>query len=77
VVGRLKIEKRPLMLVAAEADGREVTTIVQNAETIRLVDPDGKPVSVVQLKPGDQVLVSLESGGRHFGYRIEETITEK
>ncbi|MFP4446679.1 MAG: 3-dehydroquinate synthase II [Desulfosudaceae bacterium] len=77
VVGRLKIEKRPLMLVTAEADGREVTTIVQNAETIRLVDPDGKPVSVVQLKPEDQVLVSLESGGRHFGYRIEETITEK
>lgn len=77
VVGRLKIEKRPLMLVRAVAEGRPVSTIVQNAETIRLTGPDGKPVSVVTLKPGDGVLVSMEAGGRHFGYRIEETITEK
>lgn len=77
VVGRLKIEKRPLMLVKASVEGTEVTTIVQNAETIRLTAPDGSPVSVVALKPGDKVLVSLEAGGRHFGYKIEETITEK
>ncbi|MDY6904762.1 MAG: 3-dehydroquinate synthase II [Thermodesulfobacteriota bacterium] len=77
VVGRLKIEKRPLMLVKATVDGTEVTTIVQNAETIRLTAPDGSPVSVVALKPGDKVLVALEAGGRHFGYKIEETITER
>jgi 3-dehydroquinate synthase II len=77
VVGRLKIEKRPLMLVKAVVEGIPATTIVQNAETIRLTAPDGKPVSVVALKPGDGVLVSMEAGGRHFGYRIEETITEK
>jgi 3-dehydroquinate synthase II len=77
VVGRLKIEKRPLMLIMAVCEGKPITTIVQNAETIRLTAPDGKPVSVVTLKPGDGVLVSMEEGGRHFGYRIEETITEK
>ncbi len=78
VVGRLKIEKRPLLLVAAEtSDGRRVTTILQNAETIRLVRPDGSAASVVGLSPGDRVMVALEEGGRHFGYRIEETITEK
>ncbi len=77
VVGRLKIEKRPLMLVKAVVEGKPVSTIVQNAETIRLTAPDGKPVSVVALKPGDSVLVSIEAGGRHFGYKIEETITEK
>ncbi len=77
VVGRLKIEKRPLMLVKAVVDGNPVATIVQNAETIRLTAPDGKPVSVVALSPGDGVLVSMEAGGRHFGHRIEETITEK
>jgi 3-dehydroquinate synthase II len=77
VVGRLKIEKRPLMLVKAVCEGSAISTIVQNAETIRLTAPDGKPVSVVALQPGDGVLVSMEAGGRHFGYRIEETITEK
>ncbi len=77
VVGRLKIEKRPLMLVKAMVDGKDITTIVQNAETIRLTTPEGQPVSVVSLKAGDHVLVSMEAGGRHFGYKIEETITEK
>ena len=76
-VGRLKIEKRPLMLVKALAGGNAVTTILQNAETIRLTDPEGKPVSVVSLKPGDKVLVAIEESGRHFGLKIDETITEK
>ncbi len=76
-VGRVKIEKRPLLLVRAKAGGQEITAIVQNAETIRLTDPDGNPVSVVELKPGDSVLVALESTGRHFGIKIDETIREK
>ncbi len=76
-VGRLKIEKRPLVLVTAVAGERQITTILQNAETIRLTDPKGKPVSVVTLKPGDKVLVAIEKGGRHFGMQIDETITEK
>ena len=77
IVGRLKIEKRPLMLVKAVADDKEMTTIVQNAETIRLTDPEGKAVSVVNLSPGDKILVAMEEGARHFGMKIEESITEK
>ena len=76
-VGRLKIEKRPLMLVKAVVGDQEITTILQNAETIRLTDPEGKPISVVSLLPGDKVLVAVEKGGRHFGHKIDETITEK
>ncbi|HEC98832.1 MAG TPA: 3-dehydroquinate synthase II [Proteobacteria bacterium] len=77
VVGRVKIEKRPLVLIEARAEGKVFSTILQNAETIRLTRPDGEPVSIVSLKEGDQVLMSIEAGGRHFGYHIEETITEK
>jgi 3-dehydroquinate synthase II len=77
IVGRLKIEKRPLMLVEAVAGGKEMTTIVQNAETIRLTDPEGNAISVVNLSPGDKILVAVEEGGRHFGMKIEESITEK
>lgn len=76
-VGRLKIEKRPLMLVTASIGNKQATTILQNAETIRLTDPKGKAVSVVNLMPGDKVLLAIEEYGRHFGHRIEETITEK
>jgi len=77
IIGRLKIEKRPLMLVKALAEGRQITTILQNAETIRLTNPDGKPVSVVSLKKGDKVLVAAEESGRHFGHKIDESIVEK
>lgn len=76
-VGRVKIERRPLMLVSALVDDRPATTIVQNAETIRLTAPDGQPVSVVALNPGDAVLVAVEATGRHFGHKIDETITER
>jgi 3-dehydroquinate synthase II len=31
----------------------------------------------VSLVPGDKVLVAMEEGGRHFGIKIEESITEK
>ena len=77
VVGRLKIEKRPLMLITARAGDSTITTIVQNAETIRLTQPDGEALSVVSLKTGDEVLVALEAAGRHFGHKVDETITEK
>ena len=77
VVGRVKVERRPLMLVAAAVAGQEITTILQNAETISLTRPSGEAVSIVTLQPGDEVLVALEEAGRHFGHKIQETILEK
>ena len=77
IVGRMKIERRPLLLVTAETEAGEISTLVQNAETIRLTAPDGEPRSVVSLERGSEVLVALESAGRHFGHKVEETIWEK
>ncbi|MBW1990096.1 MAG: 3-dehydroquinate synthase II [Deltaproteobacteria bacterium] len=77
VVGRVKIEKRPLLLVTGRAGDQEISAILQNAETIRLVAEDGSAVTVVALEPGHKVLAAVEEGGRHFGYKIEETIQEK
>jgi 3-dehydroquinate synthase II len=76
-VGRNKIERRPLLLVEAEAAGRAISLVLQNAETIRLTAPDGSAVSVAGLEAGDAVLAYFEAGGRHFGVAIEETITER
>ncbi|MDG6257261.1 MAG: 3-dehydroquinate synthase II [Methanomicrobiaceae archaeon] len=77
VVGRVKIERRPLLVVEAERDGAEVSLVLQNAETIRLVGEDGAAVSVVDLEPGTRVLGSTTAGGRHFGMAVDETIIEK
>jgi 3-dehydroquinate synthase II len=38
-VGRSKIEFRPLILIEAQADDTKIKTILQNAETIRVVTP--------------------------------------
>jgi 3-dehydroquinate synthase II len=76
-LGRNKIEKRPMMLIEAEADGRPISLVLQNAETIRLVSPEGKAISVTALKPGDKVLGHIEKAGRHFGMQVDETLIER
>lgn len=81
IVGRSKLERRPLMKVEAEVETESgpsrISLVLQNAETINLLTPEGEPVSVVRLEPGDQVLAHHESAGRHFGVKVEETIDEK
>lgn len=76
-LGRNKIEKRPMMLIEAEAEGAPISLVMQNAETIRLVEPQGKAVSITTLKPGDKVLGHVEKAGRHFGMKVEETLIER
>jgi 3-dehydroquinate synthase II len=77
IVGRAKIEKRPMILIEAEANGQKISTLLQNAETIKLVGSDGLPKPVTDLKAGDAVLVHLEETARHFGMKIEESIVEQ
>lgn len=80
VVGRAKIEIRPMLLITAQIDTPdgpiEGKVFLQNAETIRVVSADGEPVSVVNVNPGDEILCRLDDAGRHFGMRIKEEITE-
>jgi 3-dehydroquinate synthase II len=78
VVGRSKIETRPLRMIRAEIDGENGTVILQNAETIRLITKDGKPLSVTAAKVGDEVLgFAKPASGRHFGMEVDEYIVEK
>ncbi len=79
-VGRIKTEVRPMLMISAEMetpDGvRSGAVFLQNAETIRLVRSDGTPVSVVALRPGDEIVCRADVAGRHFGMRVQENIRE-
>jgi 3-dehydroquinate synthase II len=75
-VGRVKVEIRPMLLIRARAGDAEGAVFLQNAETIRVVRPDGSPVSVVNLREGDEILCRADEAGRHFGMRIKEEIKE-
>jgi len=89
-VGRLKIERRPLVLIEVDAGGFRFNAILQNAETVRLVTPAGH-ASVSSLEAGQKVIVyipsAIETGnddgngpgkatGRHFGRAVPERILE-
>ncbi len=76
-VGRAKIEKRPMLHVRGKVNSKKISLVMQNAETIRLTKPSGKPISVTKLKKGDKVLAFVEETGRHFGRKVQETITER
>jgi 3-dehydroquinate synthase II len=76
-IGRVKIERRPMLFVEAEAEGKRYSAILQNAETIKLVGADGGSIPVTKLKEGDKILVKAEKEARHFGMKIDETIIEK
>ena len=76
-VGRIKIERRPMFLVETEVNGKPYSLIVQNAETVRLVSAsDSKPVT--DLASGDEVLIFVQEGGRHFGTLVaDEMVIER
>ncbi|WP_302080948.1 3-dehydroquinate synthase II [Salinibaculum rarum] len=80
IVGRAKIEKRPMFRVEAEVETDEGTdrieTLLQNAETIKVNTPDGRK-AVTDLEAGDDILVYYEDTARHFGEAVEESIIEK
>ncbi len=76
-VARAKIEWRPMLLIEAEYKGKRLKTIAQNAETIRVVTPEGSK-SVTDLEKGDKILARVEKGGRHFGTLVkEEAVIER
>ncbi|KAG0560141.1 hypothetical protein KC19_10G157000 [Ceratodon purpureus] len=81
LVGRVKIESRPLLLVEVEVDGQRHSVLLQNAETVCLVAPGdntaSKAVPVTNLQVGDKLLLSLQEEARHPGIHIEEFLMEK
>ena len=80
IVGRVKIEKRPMFRIEAEVetdDGVDrVETLIQNAETVKIATASGR-TPVTDLEAGDEALIYYEDVARHFGEAVEESIIEK
>ncbi|XP_068645830.1 uncharacterized protein [Aristolochia californica] len=89
IVGRVKIESRPLILVEAKVyeenldNGSTYSIPLQNAETVGLVCPfrddelKKTVIPVTSLKIGDEVQLRVQGGARHTGIEIQEFIIEK
>ncbi|WP_254863749.1 3-dehydroquinate synthase II [Halovivax gelatinilyticus] len=77
IVGRVKIERRPMFRVAVETEGGDrIETLLQNAETVSVATRDGR-TAVTELAVGDELLLYHEETARHFGEPVDEQIIEK
>ena len=77
IVGRVKIEKRPMFRIQAETEsGDRIETLLQNAETIKVASEGGRK-AVTDLEAGDRIKIYYEDTARHFGEAVDESIIEK
>jgi 3-dehydroquinate synthase II len=76
VVGRAKIERRPMFRVGVDVEDDHVETLLQNAETIKVATREGR-TAVTDLEVGDEIKLYYEPTARHFGEAVEERILEK
>jgi 3-dehydroquinate synthase II len=75
-VGRLKIERRPMLLVEFATDSGAATLFVQEAETVRLWTDHGA-TPVTELVAGNRLQVAALPAARHLGRPVTETIEER
>ena len=76
-IGRLKIENRPMVLLRYSNEDLEGQIVLQQAETVRLVSPKGKLVSITEIQAGDRIAVISDTRFRHTGIAVEGKVIEK
>lgn len=78
VVGRIKLESRPLLSIkAVSPEGVEVNLIVQDDWHVRVLGPGAAVLNVTELKKGDQLLGHVATDKRHVGWPVGEFCVEK
>lgn len=75
-VGRVKIERRPMVLVEAAVRGARATVFLQEAETVRFLGARAnRPVT--EVRTGDRLRVAELPAARHLGTAVSESIEER
>ncbi|OLS20645.1 MAG: 3-dehydroquinate synthase [Candidatus Heimdallarchaeota archaeon LC_2] len=75
-IARVKIERRPMILVKLKYDQREYSVVLQDAETVRLVNNEGS-LPINEIKVGMMVFGHISKSARHFGMKVDEFVEEK
>ena len=78
IIGRLKIERRPFIIIRFKTENEEEgQVILQQAETVRLIDKFGNALSVTDLEIGDEIIIRKQNQMRHIGKALEGEVNEK
>jgi 3-dehydroquinate synthase II len=75
-VGRIKVERRPLVLLSAVVQDAHRTVFLQEAETVRLSGESAR-IPTTELAAGARVYGVSLPAARHLGRSVEETIIER
>lgn len=75
-VGRLKIEKRPLLRLDCRLGERAISVTLQDSDSVSLYARSGDRLDVQSLQTGVELLCRPDRAGRHLGQPIEEYIRE-
>jgi 3-amino-4-hydroxybenzoic acid synthase len=78
VVGRAKIETRPLLLIKARnADGDEASLMLQYDWHVRMLGRAGAVHNITELTPGAVILGYAAARARHVGMAVDEYCLEQ
>ena len=77
VIGRLKIERRPFIMLRFSTPMNEGQIMLQQAETVRLISASGEPVSVTNIEEGSEILALNETSMRHIGQAVSGEVAER
>ena len=78
VIGRAKIETRPLLLVKARsADGDTASVILQNDWHVRMLGRAGAVHNITELTAGSVILGFTAARARHVGMPVDEYCLEQ
>ena len=75
-IGRLKIERRPFLLVQFQWNNQSAQVLLQQAETVRFINDEGN-ISVTSIQSGDKIAVRFSSGMRHIGRELAGEMDER
>lgn len=76
LVGRVKVELRPLRLIEARHEDVMVKALVQDDWHVRIMSSDGEPLNLTEIRRGASVLGYVCAPGRHVGIKVAEQIWE-
>ena len=77
-IGRLKVETRPFILLRySDEKHNEAHVLMQQAETVRVLDKNGSACSVTELRIGDAILAYNTNNTRHIGLSVSASSEER
>jgi 3-dehydroquinate synthase II len=81
VVGRVKIEPRPLIKLSFESIGGDGQVFLQQAETVKVCGPteeaEWRTLAVTEITKGDKIFTRIQSKGTHVGKDIDASVIER